>query len=166
MANSRYTAITGCFLGASAIVGCLLAVVTGVGINATAGKYLPAVPAACPTELLKPTALPEISLKVYNASTVDGLAADAAKSLQSRGIKILSLGNMAAPVSVKTATAVIIVAPQKNLAQAAALQALYPESVFLLDESDPATRLFLTKEDLGMSKSDAPAQTTLRCVDL
>lgn len=163
MTIGRHSLQVMAFLGTAALVAGLFAGLAGLGIDKVTVKYLPSLPPRCPPQAIEPAPMSQLSLKIYNSSNVEGLATKEAKILKIYGTKIISTGNMAAPNYPGLSAEAIIIASSKSLPEAVALQSIYPKSVFVLDETDPVMRLFLTKGNLTVGKTPATTQTPLRC---
>lgn len=162
------------FFTVAAAVAATAAAALGLGLGSAAGRFLPATPPPCPTQLVDKAALGGWSVDVYNASGTAGVAADAAQLLKDRGVGVGTVGNQQAPAlkvpSGKQPPGVIIAAPKSGYTQAAALQALLPESIFMPDGDASSLRIYLTKAlaptDAATidSASAAATQIRLRCV--
>jgi len=159
-----------------AILAAAMAALAALGIGAAAGRFLPAAPLPCPGQPLEPAALGGWSVDVYNASGAEGLAAETAAVLQGRGVAVGKVGNQPAPAVKVPAGAqfpeVVIAAPKSGYAQAAALQELFPESVFMpVDDDATGLRIYLTKPVVtthtaatDSGAGGAQSTTKLRCV--
>ncbi|MBP2412435.1 hypothetical protein JOF48_001234 [Arthrobacter stackebrandtii] len=151
------------FLGTAAVLAGAIAAVAGIGLNSAASKILPAPPPACPTAGIEAAPLAGLSVKIHNAAHVEGLAAGMATRLKAHGITVESVGNRDAPELAASGADVVITAPSGNLAPAMALQGLFPRSVFLLEDGEAGTSLYLTSEKPAMADAPVGGMGTLRC---
>ncbi|MHA7304441.1 LytR C-terminal domain-containing protein [Arthrobacter sp. TMN-49] len=152
------------FLGVFALLGGSLAGLLGLGVNIVAGDLHSAPVPECPGEIVAAAPLSGMAVKVHNSSNVEGLAAGTAKSLKKKGIKVVSVANKAAPETPSETSGVIITAASKQLPEAVALQALFPESVFLLDDAEPVPSVYLTRAKPKISAAPVTTKSAVRCV--
>lgn len=141
----------------------VVAAAAGIGLDAVAGKYLPGLPPECPSSPVVSAPLAGLVVSVHNAANVEGLAAATAAKLKTKGVNVASLHNSPAPPDAAKGADAIVTASSKNLPAAAALQSLFPRSVFLLDEDETGARLYLTADKPAMEGTPATEATQLRC---
>jgi len=152
------------FLGAAAVFAGALGAAAALGLGVLGAKVLPPLAPECPAGAVVPAPLSGLAVNVYNSASIEGLAAATAKSLKTHGVDVVSTDNKEAPKFATTSPDVIITASSEKLGEAAALQALFPKSSFLLDDAEPKVSVYLTKADPKMGGKPSTAKTELRCV--
>lgn len=152
------------FLGAAAVFAGALGAATALGIGVLGEKVLPPLPPECPAAAVVAAPLSGLAVNVYNSAGVEGLGAATAKALKTHGVDVVSMENKEAPKFATSGPDVIITASSEKLGEAAALQALFPKSSFLLDDAEPKVSVYLTKADHDMGGKPSTAKTELRCV--
>lgn len=151
------------FLGGAAVVAGVLGAMTAMSLGALGAKFLPELPPPCPVDVVAPAPLSGLRVNVYNAANTEGLATRTADSLRAHGVDVVSLGNKEVPKFAAKGPDVIITASAAKLGEAAALQALFPGSSFLLDDDEPAVSAYLAKADPNLGGKPSTAKGTLRC---